>query len=85
MRQVPKPAAMAIRLNDSPWQHLPEMSQNYQLERAGIEAGLLLVEMFHHHGASRLAAAGYAQAAKMRLGAAVAAASLRADIVGIVR
>lgn len=76
---------MVLRLNDSPWQHLPEMGQNYQAERAGIEAGLLLVEMFHHHSASRLAAAGYAQAAKMRLGAAVAAATLRADIVGAMR
>ncbi len=85
MRQSPKPTAMAVWLTDSPWQHLPEMSQSYQAERAGIESGLLLVEIFHHHHASRLAQAGYAQAAQMRLGAAVATAALRADIVGAMR
>ncbi len=85
MRQSPKPTAMAIRLHDSPWQHLPEMSQGYQAECAGIEAGLMLVEIFHHHYANLLAKAGNTQAAQLRLGAAIACAALRADIVGVMR
>lgn len=72
---------MALCLDGHPWQDLPEMAQDYRAERAGIRAGLMLVEIFHHHHARRLPR----QAALLRLGAAMAAARLRADIAGAMK
>lgn len=76
---MPQPdlSPMAMSLGGQPWQALPEMARDRAAERAGIEASLMLVEIFHHHHARRLPR----QPALLRLGAAVAAARLRADIV----
>ncbi|MBO9467041.1 hypothetical protein J7443_17490 [Tropicibacter sp. R15_0] len=77
--------AMDLDLGNSPWQMLPEMVADYRAERAGIEAGLLVLEAFHHVSAAQLVKLGFRQAGHMRLGAAVAVAKLRADIVGAMR
>lgn len=76
---------MPLRLNASPWQQLPEMTASYSAERAGIEAALRLLEVFHTHHALRFKVRGQNQACTLRLGAAVDAATLRMDIVGAMR
>lgn len=82
---ITDPTPMRLTLTDSPWQHLPEMAADYPAERAGIEAGLRLVEIFHSHYALLFKVMGNNQACTLRLGAAVCAARLRADIVGVMR
>jgi hypothetical protein len=74
-------APISRNLDASPWQHLPEMAENYRAERAGIEAGLRVLEMFHLHGASRLMARGHRAAGISRCTAAVAVVNLRFEIM----
>lgn len=72
---------ISLRLDASPWQAIPEMARGLAAERAGIEAALLLLEVFHIHGSALLTFRGYNQAAKMRLRAASGVAEKRLSVV----
>ncbi|MBT8169892.1 hypothetical protein [Falsiruegeria litorea] len=73
------------RAGQSPWQELPEMAVSHLSERAGIEAGLRVVEMFHIHHADRFFQSGHPQAGVMRIQAANQIIRLRVDIVGAMK
>lgn len=75
---------MSLSLDGGPWQTLPEMAADHHAERAGILAGLSVVQIFHLHAADRLHRTNR-QAALLRLNAAVATARLRADIEGAMK
>lgn len=64
-----------------PWQSLPEMALDFRAERAGIEAGLRLVECCHHHAARRLGPRD-PQAALARLARAMDVVCPRVQIAG---
>jgi len=75
-------APMAIRLDESPWQQLPEMAKTRAADLAGVEAGLRLLELFHHHNARRSAGKDR-PALKRHLHLAVAVAASRIAILGV--
>lgn len=68
-----------LRLGSYPWQQLPEMAHDRAAERAGVIAGLRVVELFHMHAALRLKPVNR-QAATLRLRAAAEAVTLRCNL-----
>ncbi|MEL7167621.1 MAG: hypothetical protein AAGL96_19330 [Pseudomonadota bacterium] len=73
--------AMEVHIDRNPWQHLPEMAETVAAERAGIDAGLSVLEIYHLHAAEKLARhQSTFQQGMGRLHAAVEVTTLRADI-----
>lgn len=74
-------APICLRLEASPWQQLPEMSASRMAERAGIEAGLGVLELFHLHYATLPPHESKRENRRAHRHAFHAALQLRVDIV----
>lgn len=73
---------MELRLSADPWQNFFIPLTEPVVEKVSASAGLMLLEIWHHHCANRLFQTNR-QAGIQRLGAATLVAQTRANLTGV--